>query len=105
MTELKKLAEAARDEAPGRWEAFFAETIHVFCGGNEMNIVCEVGGEDEEGVAVLANYIAAADPQTLLGLIERVERMEKALRKIATPALGGKEQQWIAQEALKEPSP
>ncbi len=32
---------------------------------------------------------------------ERAERLEGALRKIAKPALGGKQHQWIAQEALK----
>lgn len=30
------------------------------------------------------------------------ERYAEALRKIAKPALGGKQQQWIAQEALRE---
>jgi len=31
----------------------------------------------------------------------RIKELEAALKKIAKPALGGKQQQWIAQEALK----
>jgi hypothetical protein len=37
-----------------------------------------------------------------LNLAGRLARAEAALRKIAKPALGGKEQQWIAQEYFKE---
>lgn len=43
---------------------------------------------------------AAYDGLCPLCLKAENERLREALKKIARPRLGGKEQQWIAQEAL-----
>lgn len=46
------------------------------------NAVWLRGGETEANAA----YIAAVDPQTILSLLDRCDRLEQALRRIAEPA-------------------
>lgn len=49
-----------------------------------------------------AQFVALANPATILALRCVITRYEAALQRIAKPALGGKQQQWIAQASLRE---
>jgi hypothetical protein len=69
LTKLKELAERALLCAPGEW---FVENGIDQVRDGESDFVCETG-EDEP---IKATYIAAANPQAILGLIERLERAE-----------------------------
>lgn len=81
--ELRKLAEAAKE-----WSNVTAIRKHEDADG-----VCVIGGEDEDGnfypvieidcdqyyadSKPLATYIAAANPATILSLLDRLEKAEK----------------------------
>ena len=105
--ETEKQALAAYDAAgrpldamghtPIEWRERFAQADYTVC-----RVPHSYGDTATGRHRADMDYIAAADPQTVLGLLERIERYEVALKKIAKPALGGKEQQWTAREALKE---
>ena len=87
LTKLKELAELASKGAPGPWQveqlSVTADTrAQVCCGraymeccgepaidGEEFYPVCSATGE------TLADFIAAANPQAILGLIAEVERL------------------------------
>lgn len=81
INRLKELAERALPYAPGCW---FVENGMDQVRDGEDGFVCETG-EDEP---VKAEFIAAANPQAILGLIDEVERLEAELSQCAS-ALSG----------------
>lgn len=74
---LRELAEKA---TPGPWDAFsgerFGDVLSDPDGDGARFVICEQSGSD-------APYIAACDPQTILALLDRLDRYEAALRKYA----------------------
>lgn len=70
LTKLKELAERALACAPGEW---FVENGIDQVRDGDGDFVCETG-EDEP---IKATYIAAANPQAILGLLERLEKAEQ----------------------------
>lgn len=92
---LKQLAEAA---TPGPWQylKFDPHSIPEACHGvlctDDRYIGCDVGKKD-------GAYISAANPEAVLGLIARVEKLEAALQFYASEETQYGE---TAREALKE---
>lgn len=76
---LKQLAEAA---TPGSWQylEFDPHSIPEACHGvlctEDRYIGCDVGKKD-------GAFISAANPEAVLGLIARIEKLEAALEHIA----------------------
>lgn len=77
MTDLKKLRELAEKANPGPWiekrDPFDVERIHVVDQDDE--IICYVRGTTRNSY-----FIATANPQAIIELLDRLERYEKALR-------------------------
>lgn len=97
---LKQLAEAA---TPGPWQylEFDPHSIPEACHGvlctDDMYIGCDVGKKD-------GAYIAAANPEAVLGLIARIEKLEATLKN-AIGYSGNLGDDYLAdklREALKE---
>jgi hypothetical protein len=76
---LKALAKKAN---PGPWSVFHAETIHVYSGDCEDDVVCECGDETDPWASDNALYIAAVDPQTVLGLLFEIEQHEQRYKQV-----------------------
>lgn len=127
MTDLKTLREVAEKATPGPWVAgivprprawdrAFVRSVTDFPDGGRITTypaTCEASTLDN---AANAAHIAAANPQALLSLLDRIEELEGALAKIGSGsfpdavnlALGGgwhtfvDRLQEIAQAALKD---
>lgn len=98
MTDLKKLRELAEKATPGPWTALFVfgssdlpvsicretgRTINIAgveCPDNDY--ICEVHSE-AANPAPDFRFIAAANPQAIIELLDRLERYEKALIEFA----------------------
>lgn len=80
MTDLKKLRELAEKANPGPWiekrDPFDVERIHVVDQDDE--IICSVRGTTRNSY-----FIATANPQAIIELLDRLERYEKALIEFA----------------------
>lgn len=74
LTKLKELAERALLFAPGDW---FVENGMDQVRDAENDFVCETG----EGEPIKAAFIAAANPQAIFGLIERLEQAESDAKR------------------------
>lgn len=107
--DLKELKEAAEKAMPGEWEP---KTIAEwqsgfdFFGGADKAFVFPVDLEPED-----VAYIRAAQPSTILSLIERVTRAEAYAREasealLKTRPLGGSEmfKRFSGEEYLADPS-
>jgi hypothetical protein len=91
LEELRGLAAAA---TPGPWTAFYKHKYdehHVSVPGNGMNVALFPDGCPTARPEADAAFIAKSDPQTVLALIEEIERLrqnnredvlEEALQKI-----------------------
>ncbi len=97
-----------------------ADTDRFIAIMSSLKTVCPEASSIERGVALLQQQLAAREGQCdafkkeiahdvlihngqallIEQLEQRVEELEEALKQIAKPALGGKQQQWIAQQAL-----
>lgn len=107
MKDIKKLKALAEAATPGSWQYLefdphsIPEACHgVLCTENSY-IGCDVGKKD-------GAYISAANPEAVLGLISRIEKLEAALEEIAACESPEKRehspnvQTELANEALKE---
>ena len=97
MTDLKKLRELAEKANPGPWiekrDPFDVERIHVVDQDDE--IFCSVRGTTRNSY-----FIATANPQAIIELLDRLERYEKALEKIPLTQFWA-EAAVVAREALE----
>lgn len=77
MTDIKKLRKLAEKSNPGPWiekrDPFDVERIHIV--DQEDRIICSVRGTTRN-----CEFIAAANPQAIIEILDRLERYEKALR-------------------------
>lgn len=102
MTDLKKLKTLAEAATPGSWQylKFDPHSIPEACHGvlctEDWYIGCDVGKKD-------GAFISAANPEAVLGLIVRIEKLEAALQSISNHA-SDPFAWWVreAREALKE---
>jgi len=93
MTDASRLRALAEAATPGRWDhdagnVVLDDRYQVCCGRGTME--CCGDPEIAGNVHLLAEtsphdaaYIAAANPQTVIALLDRIERLEKALRPFA----------------------
>ena len=113
INKLEELAKAALQAAPGEWArdwqdsegaygsgpdarhgfmvpVLYANGKQVLTGdGSEVALVCEEYGADgaiawDDATESVVDYVAAANPESLLQFISQYRRMEEALRKIAS---------------------
>ena len=86
--DLDKLYELAQAATPGPWSWAGSSYINAVSMTNPENatVVCEMASVDDQEARNDAAYIAAADPTTILALIDRCQRAETALREIRTAA-------------------
>ena len=108
MTDTKKLRELANAATPGPWEVseYLCEDGEVF---GELYIGKEIIYLTGSNTAT---YIAAANPEAVLGLIARIEKLEAALQfyalrdnyyqEFGSGSDIGNDHGEIAREALKE---
>lgn len=77
MSDLQKLRKLAEKANPGPWiekrDPFDVERIHIVDPDDE--IICSVRGTTRNSY-----FIATANPQAIIELLDRLERYEKALR-------------------------
>lgn len=76
MTDLTKLKELAERATPGPWRTGDGEESLPDCVLSGEFVICEHTGDD-------VDFIAAANPQAILGLISRLERAEVELEACA----------------------
>lgn len=94
MTDIAKLKEAAEKATPGPWGA--SKTAfhklpdaknYVAISGGGLSICKMTGSEGMQAADVPdAQFIALANPSTILSLIARMEALEEALTRIAKRA-------------------
>lgn len=124
MTDTNKLKELAERATPGPWQAdqlaVTADTRTQVCCGQAYMECCgdpEIEGEEFDPVCSatsepLADFIAAANPQAILGLIAEVERLrekhaetrgrESVQRTLRTEAEDERDRLKAENEALKD---
>ena len=88
MTDLQELKRLALAATPGPWQSAYAgcgtkagfkvTEYFVRRPGDDFAIAADIVDPDMEPSSANADYIAASDPQTILALIDRVERAERA---------------------------
>lgn len=69
MTDTNKLKELAERATPGPWRTGDGEESLPDCVLSGEFVICEHAGDD-------VDFIAAANPQAILGLIERLDKAE-----------------------------
>ena len=88
MTDLKKLRKLAEMATPGPWTGYnrgvFSMASPISNQGYGGN-VCAVDMQKD------FEFIKAANPQAIIELLDRLERYEKALEKIATGTVWNKD--------------
>lgn len=76
LDELRRLAVAAKRDAPGEWEQ---EGRYVWACDSDVSIEAMRRARDGRwcDLPSLSAYIAAANPQTVIALLDRLERAER----------------------------
>lgn len=86
LDELEKLAKAA---TPGPWWTYHGSG--VFSKGQEgLSLSAECCGENADTRTVNLDYIAAANPDTVLGLIDHIRKLESERAKLIAVARAAK---------------
>jgi hypothetical protein len=88
-TDLAALREKALAATPGKWENGFCKdgvycgkAVLVTSGGVEIMGPRQIGRPQKKEVEENAAYIAAANPQVILALIEEIENLRKDIENI-----------------------
>jgi hypothetical protein len=84
MTSLSDLLAKARAATPGPWTSVWEEPATNAHGGGQRHVDGANGCITCDPTKADAAFIAACDPQTIIELVERVERLEAGLKEVRT---------------------
>lgn len=104
MTDLKKLREMAEKATPGPWKC--AGGIYVYSGdtmvadNNDETALVRArgvgGGMSREQQEANVEFVSAANPETVIALLDRIEKLEAQLKEANEVAeFYGDEKNWM----------
>jgi hypothetical protein len=103
MTDLDKLREKAQAATPGPWHSPRFNVVDLASPRREHDPYLVVYGDPSyHNHAADTRYVAAADPTTILDLIDRCQCAETALREIENDDPPDDEDRWVTTVRLMQ---